>query len=279
MFRSVLDVLRETGKGLAKDDVLGEAAKIAFYLTMSLFPMLMAVMSLTSIIGGEAAFEAIMRGVRGAMPAASAAYVQQFVEEVVLQDHPEALSIGLLLMLWTGSMALFQMAESLNVMYGLQHRRSLIVRRMYVVGVLLVGSLILVVGIAILLVGPEVAAYVGLSPVWDILRWPMAIVLLLSVLSFYLFALPNRHRSVRWAGVLAGSALGALLLGLSTLGIRLYISIAGDMAAVYGALGAVIVMILWLFAAAIATLVGAKLAAVIEARLGANVLYRAQVRT
>lgn len=275
MLRSVRHVLRDTLRGLGEDDVIGEGAKIAFYLTLSLFPMIMAVMSLTSIIGGAAAFEAIMTAVRSAMPAAAAAFVQDFVEEVVLQDHPEALSIGLLLMLWTGSMALFQMADSLNVMYGLQHRKSMIVRRFYAMGVLLVGSLLLLLGVAIMLVGPEVAAYFRLGPVWEVLQWPLSIGLLLLVLAFYLYALPNRHKSVRWTGVFAGAFIGALLLGLSTLGIRLYIIIFGDMSAVYGALGAVIVLILWLFAASISVLTGAKLGAVIEARMGARVLQNA----
>lgn len=275
MLRSVRHVFRDTLRGLGEDDVIGEGAKIAFYLTLSLFPMLMAVMSLTSIIGGEAAFEAIMAAVRGAMPADAAAFVQEFVEEIVLEDHPEALSIGLLLMLWTGSMALFQMADSLNVMYGLQHRKSMVFRRFYAMGVLLLGSLLLLLGVAILLVGPEVAAYFRLGPVWEVLQRPLAIGLLLLVLAFYLYALPNRQKSVRWTGVFAGAFVGALLLGLATLGIRLYIIVFGDMTAVYGALGAVIVLILWLYAASISILVGAKLGAVIEARMGASVLQNA----
>lgn len=278
MLRSIRHVIRDTVRGLGEDDVIGEAAKIAFYLTLSLFPMLMAVMSLTSIIGGAAAFEAIMSAVRGAMPPEAASFVQQFVEEVVLEDHPEALSIGLLLMLWTGSMALFQMADSLNVMYGLQHRKSMVVRRFYAMAVLLVGSLLLLLGVAILLVGPEVAAFLALDPVWEVVQWPLAIVLLLLVLAFYLLALPNRHKSVRWRGVMAGALVGALLLGIATFGIRLYIRVFGDMTALYGALGAVIVLILWLFAAAISVLTGAKLGAVIEARLGAKVLHNARKR-
>lgn len=272
MLRSVREVARDTLRGLGADDVVGEAAKIAFFLTLSFFPILLAVMSLTSIVGGAAAFEAIMSGIRGAMPPEAAAYVQQFVEEVVLEEHPQALSIGLLLLLWTGSMALFQMADSLNVMYGLQNRRNVIVRRIYAMAVLLAGSLLLLLGVAILLAGPEVTAYLGLGPVWELVRWPLAIALLLSVLSFYLYALPNRRKSVRWSGVLAGAVLGALLLVLATLGIRLYLTVVGNVAAIYGALGAAIVMILWLFAAAISILAGAKLGAVIEARLGARVL-------
>ena len=275
MLRSAREVVRDTLRGLGKDDVIGEAAKIAFFLTLSFFPILLAVMSLTGIVGGAAAFEAIMSGIRGAMPPEAAAYVQQFVEEVVLEDHPQALSIGLLLLLWTGSMALFQMADSLNVMYGLQQRKSMIVRRLYAMAVLLVGTLLLLLGVAILLAGPAVTDYFGLDPVWELLQWPLAIALLLSVLSFYLYALPNRRKSVRWRGVFVGAALGALLLVLATLGIRLYIAVVGGMAAVYGALGAAIIMILWLFAAAISILAGAKLAAVIEARLGARVLENA----
>ncbi len=276
MLRSTWKVIRDTIKGLARDDVLGEAAKIAFFLTLSIFPMLMAVMSLTSIIGGEAAFEIIMRVIRGALPPEPAAFVQQFVEEVVLEDHPEALSIGLVLTLWAGSMALFQLSSSLNVMYGLEHRWSLLLRRLYAVGMLLAGSLILLVGLAVLLFGPEAAEFLGLDPVWLVLRWPLAASLLVIVLAFFLYALPNRHRSVRWRGVFAGALVGTVLLGLATLGIRLYIAVVGDMTALYGALGTVIVMILWLFLAAIAVLIGAKLGAVIEARLGARVLHNAR---
>lgn len=276
MLRPVVEVLRDTVRGLADDDVVGEAAKIAFFLTLSLFPMLMAVMSLTSIVGGVAAFEAIMTGVRSVMPSAAADYVQQFVQEVVLEDHPEALSIGLLLVLWTASMALFQMTSSMNVMYGLAHRRSMIVRRVYAMAVLLIGSLILLLGVAMLLVGPEVAAFFRLGPVWEVLQWPLAVLMLLGVLAFYLFALPNRHGSVRWSGVFTGAAVGAVLLGVATLGIRIYIRVVGDLAAIYGALGAVIVLILWLFAGSISILVGAKLAAVIEVRRGAKVLHNAR---
>lgn len=264
-------ILRDTVGGLIADDIVGETAKVAFFMVLSLFPLLVVTLMLTGVVGGARAFEVIVRVLQGMVPPDGAAFLRQYIEDIAREQRPEALSLGLVVTLFVASFAIFQLEQALNLMYGLQGRRSWIGRRFMAVGVMLVSTLILLAGLSLLLVGPTVLGWIGLATVAEVVRWPLGLFLIVFVLAIVYRVLPNRRGVANWRGIAIGAAVGALLLGVVTVGFRIYLAGFADLDIMYGALGGPIVLMLWLYLMTMALLIGAKLAAVIEQHEGAAV--------
>ena len=264
-------VLRDTVGGLIADDIVGETAKVAFFMVLSLFPLLVVTLMLTGVVGGARAFEVIVRVLQGMVPPDGAAFLRQYIEDIAREQRPEALSLGLVVTLFVASFAIFQLEQALNLMYGLQGRSSWIGRRFMAVGVMLVSTLILLAGLSLLLVGPTVLGWIGLATIAEIVRWPLGLLLIVLVMAIVYRVLPNRRGVANWRGIAIGAAVGALLLGVVTVGFRIYLAGFADLDIMYGALGGPIVLMLWLYLMTMALLVGAKLAAVIEQHEGAAV--------
>ena len=264
-------VLRDTVGGLIADDIVGETAKVAFFMVLSLFPLLVVTLMLTGVVGGARAFEVIVRVLQGMVPPDGAAFLRQYIEDIAREQRPEALSLGLVVTLFVASFAIFQLEQALNLMYGLQGRSSWIGRRFMAVGVMLVSTLILLAGLSLLLVGPTVLGWIGLATIAEIVRWPLGLVLIVLVMAIVYRVLPNRRGVANGRGIAIGAAVGALLLGVVTVGFRIYLAGFADLDVMYGALGGPIVLMLWLYLMTMALLIGAKLAAVIEQHEGAAV--------
>ena len=264
-------VLRDTVGGLIADDIVGETAKVAFFMVLSLFPLLVVTLMLTGVVGGARAFEVIVRVLQGMVPPDGAAFLRQYIEDIAREQRPEALSLGLFVTLFVASFAIFQLEQALNLMYGLQGRSSWIGRRFMAVGVMLVSTLILLAGLSLLLVGPTVLGWIGLATIAEIVRWPLGLLLIVLVMAIVYRVLPNRRGVANWRGIAIGAAVGALLLGVVTVGFRVYLAGFADLDVMYGALGGPIALMLWLYLMTMALLIGAKLAAVIEQHEGAAV--------
>lgn len=260
----------QTLRGLLADDVLGEAAKVTFFMVLSLFPLLVLVLSVAGMTGGQTTFERIVEALHGMMPQEGAGFVAQYVEQVAFDRAPEGLSVSLAVTLFIASLVFFRLAEALNVMYGLP-RRSWFGRRLVAMVVLLVGTLIVLLGTTLALMVPEVMGLAGLRPVWSLLRWPMALVFQILVLTVVFRMLPNRGGSAYWPGIIAGATVGGLLVLFGTLGFRVYLARFAELDAMYGAFGGPVVLILWLYVLTLGVLAAAKFAAILEMHAGAKV--------
>jgi len=242
------------------DDISGQAAKVAFYAFLSLFPLILVVLTLTGIFGGQAAFDAIMGRIQGTLPAETAGLLEQYVREVTDRPQPGLMSAGALLTLWSASGAFAALGESLNAVFDVEDKRSFVKRRsIALLFALLVGVVLLVAAIA-LLAGPELAAAAGIGGVWAFAQWPVVFGLITVVLYATYRFLPARQPLLggksRWLGAVAGGVLWIAATGV----FRFYVSQLGDYAKTYGALGAVIVLLLWLMISAGVVLFGGELA-------------------
>ncbi len=137
--------------------------------------------------------------------------------------------------------------------------------------VVLLGTVGLLVGLSLLLVGPNMLGWVGLASLGYAVRWPLGLALLVSVLGLTYRVLPNRRHTAHWPGIAVGATVGAVLLGAVAVGLRIYLAYVANLDVMYGALAGPIVLLIWLYLTTMAVLIGAKLAAVLEARAGAAV--------
>jgi membrane protein len=249
-----------------EDGISGEAAKVAYYAFLSLFPFIIALFALTGIFGGKAAFAGIMAYLRDVLPASAAGYLERFVREVTEHKRPGLLSLGALLTLWSASTVFVSLIDGLNAVYDVRDDRGWWRRRLIALFAL-AGSLVLLVGgTAALLAGPPLVVTLHLVTLWDALRWPLAFGAITAMMWLAYTVLPNRRGQRRRVPTLAGAGVGAGLWLLATWGLQQYLARFGTFSRTYGVVGGVIVLLLWLYLTSLAVLLGGEVAATAEAQ-------------
>ena len=268
MSEAWLSIPREVVQCCRRDRLNAESASIAYYFFLSFFPMILTLFGLTGLIGRQAAFDWVMEDLLVALPPAAAETIGRFVLQVTDSRSPSALSIGVLLTIWTASNVFSALADGLNKAYQVKRAHRWWKKRALSLAMLLLLAAALVVQAIFLLAGPEVARILKVESFDTRLRWPITIALSVLMMWFVYFTLPNhdQSRSKRW--ILAGAATGTFLWVLATISFRLFLANTGRFSAVYGVVGGMVALLIWLYLTAMAILIGGEVAAVLERRLG-----------
>jgi membrane protein len=262
--RSAIESVRDVGRHALADNVQGEAAKVAWNFFFSLFPAILVLFAVTGYVGGEAVFDGVMARLEEVLPGEGADFFAGAVQEITHQRRPGILSLGLLFTLWGASNIFAGLMDGLNTMYDVAESRGFVRRRALAVACVLAGGALLVAGYALLLLGPQIGAWLGLGPVWDVARWPLAFLFLLATLTLVYFVLPNRDQRAHLRPVLGGAVAGTLLVIAVTLLFRLYVANFASYSVMYGGVGAIMVLLVWFYLTSLAILLGGEVAAVLE---------------
>jgi membrane protein len=270
--RSWLGALNRTARQFLEDHLLQWAAALAFFAVLSLFPALLALVSVLGLLGSSA-LEPLIENVSRLAPGAGrdiALGALRSIEES--SDAAGATFVAsLAVALWTASAYVGAFIPAANVVWDVDEARPMWKKLAVRLGLTLVLLiLIALTAVTIVLTGPiarEVGALVGLGDtaveVWQIAKWPFLALMLVLLLALLYWASPNvRHPGWRW--VTPGSVLAVALWIAASLGFTLYVSVFGSLSAVYGSIGGVLVFLLWLWLSNIAILFGAELDAELE---------------
>ena len=183
------------------------------------------------------------------------------------------LTIGAAVALWSSSSALVSVIQSVNAAYGFKESRPWWkVRLLAAVLTATLGGFTLA-SIAALSAGPVLARWAGESTgsgatfelVWTMVKWPAAFAMLSTAFNLVYYFAPDAEQNWNW--ITPGAALGAALWVAASFCFKLYIANFSSYR-VYGAVGAVITMLLWLYVSSLALLLGAELNANVEQASG-----------
>jgi membrane protein len=177
----------------------------------------------------------------------------------------------LLAALWAASNGMTAITESLNAAYDLEESRPWWKQRLVAIGltvalsVLIIAALILVVAGGN--IGEGVANHYGFGPAfalsWKIIQWPAVLAsLILAFALIYYFAPDFREQAWQW--LTPGAAIGVALWLLVSVAFRVYLHFFDSYSKTYGSLGAVIVLMLWLYFTGAAVLIGGEINSEIE---------------
>lgn len=264
--RETADLLRTTVREAIRDDLAGEAAKMAYFFFLSLFPLVLIVFALTGIVGGDDAFVYLTNAAEAVVPGSAWQFVQELIREITERERPGALSVGIVLTLWGASNGIASLTMALNRVYDLHEGRGWWKRRALAIVILAVGTILLVLGATALVLGVTWLGGPRLASLWNVLRWPLAFVLVAATIWLAYYVLPARDQR----GALAETAVGALVATtgwmLATAAFGLYVNNFARYGRTYGAIGAIIVLMIWFYITALAVLFGGELAALLEQR-------------
>ena len=264
--------------GVGRDDCLGMAAQIAYYGLFSLFPFLFFLRALVPYLPGqEQLATAVLDALAGFLGVGSRLYdiVKTYVVDPLQVQSPALLSAGLLLTVWSASNAFNRVILAVNRAYGVPETRPWYRRRMLAIVITLCSAALVLVGIVSILLGPKVATWLepvpGVGPVlgdlWVLLRWPLVACILAAALWLvYRFAPSVR---IGWLRLVPGSVVAVVAVMLFTQGFSWFLSSSAFELKwlTYGAIGAVIVLLFWMYAIGLVVLVGGELNAALDRRL------------
>jgi membrane protein len=252
------------------DEIFNGAAALAYFWTLAIFPAMIFLMAVIPYLPIAQVDRAVMDLLRQALPPSAADMFTGVVRKVTSERRGGLLSLGLVVALWSASTGMYAIMRQLNIAFNVAERRPFVKARVTALlltllfGVLVIGafSLIVLGGVLQDFIGNRVGFSDPLMQVFAIFRWVVIVLaLLLSVSLIYRFA-PNRHVSFRM--FTAGGITATLLLIAASFGFSLYTSNFANYSAVYGSVGAVIVLMLWLYIAGLVILLGAEMNVVLE---------------
>ncbi len=237
---------------------------MAYFFFLSLFPLVLVLLTLTGIVGGESAFDRITQAVQSTVPDYAGQFVTNLIREVTDRRSPGTLSLGVVFALWAASSGIAALMGGLNTMYDVEEGRPWWKRRLLALGVLTVGAVLLVVGVAAVIPTEAWLRERGLGVSMSYARWPLGFLLLTGAAWIAYWFLPAGDARPSGRKTLIGAGVASALWIVATLLFRLYIASFGRYNRVYGAIGAVIVLLLWFYITALAVLVGGELAATLQ---------------
>jgi membrane protein len=267
-------VIGRTVRSFYDDQMTHHAAALTYYVLMSLFPSLLLAVSILGIVGQYPdTYDAIIGYLRRVAPASVISPLDSSLRTALQQKGTASttLAISVVVTLYGTTGALEAARRALNVVFDAESGRSFLRRKAIdVVSTAVLMTLVLASLILVFVGGSfaeDLLGFVGLGPtvarVWDVVRWPGAVIAAMLVFSYIYYVTPDvRLRSFRW--VTPGAVVGVLLWLAGSYGFSAYVSQVANFGAVYGTFTGAIVLVAWLWLTNAALLFGAELNAEIE---------------
>lgn len=271
----VVDTAKQTGKQFGSDKLSGFAAQTAYHLIFALPPLLIFLTALSALSAQYTGVDVMARLLdlaRRTTPAAVYQTIKLILDSAKAKRSGGVLSIGFVLAIWSASGAVSVLIQGINQAYGITEGRNFILKRALSIG-LTIGLGILTVSAFILFVfgqrlGTWVADRAGFGSTfqtgWSIIRWPVILIFIVVSLAIFYWVGPDTRLPFRW---ISPGAIAATLGWLgATFGFSLYLRFANPGSA-YGALGALIVLLFFLYVSSMVFLFGAELNSVLDQQL------------
>jgi membrane protein len=250
---------RETNE----DGILGHSAELAYYFLLALFPMLIFLISLVGFLPGLQ--EAIFTGLAKFVPGDAMRLVSDTLSDVTRNRSRGLISFGILGALWAASGGVAAVMGALNAAYDAREERSFWKVRLIAIGLTIMLALLVVGGTTLVMFGDRFAAWLAsqlglgtaFAVVWGAAHYLLGFALLFLGLELIYYFGPNVEQDWKW--VTPGAVFAVVSIVVASLLFSLYLRFAPDYSATYGSLGAVIVLMLWLYLMGAVILIGGEI--------------------
>ena len=272
-----LATLKRTAVEFREDDLTDWAAALTYYGLLSFFPALLALVSLIGLFGDpQTTTEKVTEIVTAIGPQSGADTFSGPIESITSNRDAAGLTlvIGLAAALWSASAYIGAFMRASNVIYETPEGRPFWkLRPLQLLVTVVMLLLIAIVALGLVLTGPIVEAVaepIGFSStaidIWNIAKWPVLAALFILLVAILYYASPNaRLRGFRW--MTPGSVVAIVVWVVASAGFALYVANFGSYDKTYGALGGMIVLLVWFWITNLAILFGHQLNAELERSL------------
>ncbi|MGC8548061.1 MAG: YihY/virulence factor BrkB family protein [Acidobacteriaceae bacterium] len=260
-----MDFVKRLARKFMSDRVLDGAAVLAFFFMLAVFPAAIFILSLLPYFSIPHLQKAILDLLHQVLPEQAANLFEGTIRNVHSDSNQGLLTFGLLFTIWSGSAGFFALMDQINIIREVQVRRSFWEERGDAILLMLVFAIIMIGSLSLVIFGGAAQSWVASLIGWSqpmrlffaTLRWIIfAAGLLLFIAVAYSF---GPDVKVRFRFLSAGNLVAAALIALASIGFRFYVAEFGDYSATYGSLAAIIILMLWMYLAGIALLVGCEI--------------------
>jgi len=256
------------------NNVFGRAAELAFYFLFALFPLIFFLMTLFGLFASHSVElqNNLLSYFADFLPPSAFQLFRRVATEVAAHASHGKLTFGVVSGLWCVSGSICSMISALNAAHRVREARSWFKVRAIALGLSLLISILLVTALFMVLVGSRFVGWLGaglrLHPlvvlVWKAMQWPAAIFFVTLSCSLIYYYGPDLKERRRWHWFTPGAAFGAFIWLGASFGFRVYLHFFNNYSVSYGSLGAVMILLVWLYVTGLACLIGAEINAEIE---------------
>ena len=258
------------------DRIFGRAAELGFYFLFALFPTLFSASSILGLAAQSAHqfYDRLLDYLALVIPTAALGAVLTTFNETTAAASSGKLTFGLIAAIWSASVGISALQDTLNDVYKVEARPSYLVARIVAIALTIALTVIFTIGLASLLGGDFLAALAHRAIHQDLLAaataamarvagWLVATLLLVLVFAVIYYWVPN-VKARCWHWLTPGATIGITGWLLSSLGLRVYLHYFPSFSLTYGSLGAVIILLTWFYITGLMLLLGAEINSEIE---------------
>ncbi|HVL75247.1 MAG TPA: YihY/virulence factor BrkB family protein [Noviherbaspirillum sp.] len=262
-------LIKESIADFLDDDMLTHASALAFQALFSIFPFIIFLIALLGFLQLTSFFEWLQSHAVMMLPAEAAKPVTEVIAGLQ-QQQGGLLSFGVIFALWTASAAVRVVMNATNAAYDVREARP--AWKLYPLSIIYTIGIaaMLILSAVLMVLGPQAMEWIGnqvgfgdtFVTVWTWLRWPAAFLLLILATAIIYYVCPNVEQEFRF--ITPGAMIAVVVWILASVGFNFYVANFADYNAMYGSIGAIIVLLFYLFISSAVLLFGAEVNAVIE---------------
>ena len=264
------EVLLRTIREATADNILGMAAQLSYYFFFSLFPALLLLMAIASYLPVQTLVNDVFTELSGFAPPDAISIITDQITKIRQAKPSGLLTFGVAAAIWSSSSAMSAIINTLNSAYDIEEGRPWWKVQLTAISLTLGVALFILISFALVIIGPalagKVAAWMHLGPAfewtWKILQWPVVFALACTGIALIYYFAPDAEQD--WVWLTPGSIVATTLWLIASLGFKYYVVNISSYSATYGAVGGVMVLMLWFYISGAVILLGAEMNAEIE---------------
>jgi membrane protein len=264
------ELVKRTAHEAVSDDAQGLASQLAYYFFLALFPALLCLLAIASFFPLQNFADDMVRLLGPFAPSEMIEIIRQEMAKIAEGQHGGLVTVGLLGALWSSSSAMVAVIGAMNRAYDIDESRPWWKVRLTAIGLTVGLSLLIIVAFTLIVAGPQLAdltaRHLAFGSVfvwtWKIIQWPIAFALVAVGIGLIYHFAPDAEQF--WVWITPGSLAATLLWLIGSLAFRFYAVNFGNYEASYGALGGVILLLLWFYLSGLVIVIGAEMNAEIE---------------
>jgi membrane protein len=267
---SIKKLFKELWQKMSADDIFGNAAQLAYYFLLALFPLLIFLAGLLAYLPVPDLFGKILSSLSRVMPPEALKLISDNLKDVVGRQHGGLLSFGILGAIWAASAGVSAIIGQLNNVYDVEETRPYWRVKLISIGLTVAFAFLMLLASSLVFFGDFIGAWMSqhfgyggiIAMLWKIGKWVVALAALFIALEVVYYFGPDVKQDWKW--ITPGSVLAVVIWLLASFGLSFYVSRFADYNATYGSLGAVIILMLWFYITGLIMLLGGEVNAIIE---------------
>ena len=266
-------LIRRVVHGIDKDDLLGRASELAYNFLLALFPLLLFILTLFGLFASRSneLQSNLLSYFAAFLPPPAFQLLKAITTEMAANATGGKLTFGILLTLWFASGGMSSMISTLNAVYHVRESRSWFRGRVIALGLTIAILILLLTSLFIVLAGEHLTDWIGIKLhltsivviAWKGLQW-VAVVLFLALSFSLIYYFGPSLDQRQWHWITPGSVFGEFLWLAASAGLRVYLHFFNTYTATYGSLGAMMILLVWLYVTGMAFLIGGEINAQIK---------------